>query len=126
VINKNIADAHARRFLVVDDDEDFINDLVELIRKMGHVVVGKAQDGAQAMEVFSRDMENIDIVLMDIMMPQKNGIAAAGDIRRIAPSMKIILMSGNTKNEGLVSELKGVGFLKKPFNSEAILAHLDL
>jgi len=126
VINKNIADAHARRFLVVDDDEDFINDLVELIRKMGHVVVGKAQDGAQAMEVFSRDMENIDIVLMDIMMPQKNGIAAAGDIRRIAPSMKIILMSGNTKNEDLVSELKGVGFLKKPFNSEAILAHLDL
>lgn len=112
------------RFLVVDDDEDFVEYVLEMILSTGHFVTGTAINGVQALEMFYKYREDIDIVLMDIMMPRKNGLSTAREMRRVNPDVKIVLMSGDQKNKDLTSDLKDVDFLKKPLSRDAIMSLL--
>jgi CheY-like chemotaxis protein len=113
--------ARGLRILVVDDDECYNTCISEMIIEMGHAVAGVAYNGIEAIEIYSRNSKDIDVVLMDVMMPGKNGILAADDIRRIDPAVKIVLMSGYPENKNLISHLERVSFLAKPFRREEIL-----
>lgn len=115
----------AKRFLVVDDDTAMIEFVVNLLRSMGHETVGRAYDGEKAVELFERQQERIDVVLMDVMLPRRNGISAASEMRRISSAVKIVLMSGDRKNGELVSELDNVDFMEKPFKYEEIRSLIE-
>jgi CheY-like chemotaxis protein len=112
------------RFLVADDDTILKRALSDMIVQLGHVVAASACDGQEAVEAFVRNPQGIDAVLMDVNMPRKNGVSAAGDIRALAPSVKIVLMSGDPRNSGFAADLDRVGFIMKPFMPEAMLEQL--
>ena len=119
-----------KRFLVVDDDP-FVNEtIVQLLQSMKFEIVARAYNGEQAIELFVRYRERINIVLMDvkskkeILRDRLNGVSAAGYIRRICPSVKIVLMSSDPNNALFASELDNVDFIGKPFTGESLLSRL--
>ena len=79
------------RILLVDDDRQ-IRDMLKLtLERAGHSVV-EAENGVQAVSNYSADA--IDLVITDIVMPEKEGIETIMDLRNINPSVRIIAISG--------------------------------
>ena len=113
-------DTGSLRFLVVDDDEAFIECVVEAVSGLGHDVVGRAFDGDSGVRIFAEKNDAVDVVIMDMVMPGKNGILAAMEMKRINPLKKIILMSCDERNRKLASALDDVSFIHKPFGNDAI------
>ena len=111
------------RILVVDDEELVRFALRKILDTAGHDVI-EASDGLAGSLMF--DDSTIDIVLVDIIMPQKNGIELITEIRKKRPDMKIIAISGGGKVKPTVFlELKqkhGVEHvLPKPFTERQLL-----
>jgi len=80
------------RILIVDDFEPWRNYLRALLEgRSGWQVVGEAADGLQAVE--KAEALKPDLILLDISMPQLNGIKAAERIREISPQSKMLFVS---------------------------------
>ena len=79
------------RILLVDDDDQVRQMLKKTFEREGYEVV-EASDGVQAIEAY--DPQSIDIVITDIVMPEKEGIETIRDIRTTNPKAKIIAISG--------------------------------
>lgn len=83
---------HTARILLVDDHKGTRRLLVSILLQENFEVCGEATSGEQAI---GKVLElQPDLVLLDILMPEMNGVEAASRIRRIAPQIKIILISG--------------------------------
>lgn len=84
------------RILVADDD-DVIRILVRtLLERAGHSVI-EAVDGAEAVNKFSEFRERIDMLVLDVRMPGKDGRQAYDEIRHIRPDIKVLFISGYGK-----------------------------
>ena len=91
--------------LIVDDHEIFRNGIVELMNKEnGFEVVDTAANGVEAREKAIRF--NPDIIIMDISMPEKNGLEAADGILKDNPSQNIILFSLYDNHDYVTESLK--------------------
>ena len=78
-----------------------------------------ASNGREAIETFGRAAEDIDCVILDVTMPELDGLAILEQLRRIRRDVRIILSSGFTEEE-IASRFAGegpAGFLKKPYDS---------
>lgn len=102
--------------LVVDDEESIRELLGAMVKEMGFQVL-YANDGLDGVENYRSHSAEIDLVLLDMTMPQVNGKQAFKKIRQIKPDARIILMSGYTKEEcaSLFGEDGLSGFMQKPF-----------
>ncbi len=102
-------------FLV--DDEDMIIDVgSDMIRHLGYDVL-VAANGNEALDVYSRNKDKIDIVILDMMMPGMDGGTTYDRLKEIDPDTKVLLSSGYTLNEKAQKILdRGCnGFIQKPF-----------
>ncbi len=79
------------RILIVDDDESIRRTLRRMLESAGYDVV-EAADGQEGVELYKED--SVDLVLMDLIMPEKEGIQAAAELRHYDPEVKIIAISG--------------------------------
>ncbi len=79
------------RILIVDDDEPIRKTLRRMLEPAGYDVV-EAADGREGVELYKED--SVDLVLMDLIMPEKEGIQAAAELRQYDPEVKIIAISG--------------------------------
>jgi CheY-like chemotaxis protein len=106
------------KILVIDDDKQMSNLICKLLMRDGHEVF-TAQDGMEGVQSFHQIKP--DLIITDIVMPNKNGIELIADILTSNPDQAIIAMSGGRRtfnaNANLDSnELHGVkGLLRKPF-----------
>ncbi|MBT1073122.1 ATP-binding protein [Pelotalea chapellei] len=83
-----------RGTILVVDDEASVNDyLKKFLTDLGYVVL-LARDGQEAIDIFRAQKDEIDLVLMDVVMPNINGSEAATEIKRLSPKVKIIFTSG--------------------------------
>ncbi len=76
-----------------------------------------AKDGLEALDIFSRKNNKIDLILLDMIMPKMDGRETNLELRKIDPGIKVLLSSGFSQN-GLASDImnEGVsGFIQKPF-----------
>ena len=115
------------RILAVDDDESFGKMLRISLIRLGHNVV-VAKNGSEAIREFQR--EKPDLVLTDIVMPDKEGLETIMELRRLDPTVKIIAMSsggGGPEGEFLVlaEDLGAAATLAKPFTLDDIKAALE-
>ncbi|MGL1890656.1 MAG: response regulator [Spirochaetaceae bacterium] len=104
--------------LLVDDEELIRITCKEMLKELGYDVI-LAENGQIAIDIFQRQYAKIDLVIMDMIMPEVNGREAFYKMKEIDTSCNVIISSGFTKNEH-ISELKksGVlGFLSKPFKN---------
>lgn len=101
------------RVLIVDDDILVVEAIQESLERIGHVVVGRAADGLQAVEV-TRSLRP-DVVLMDIKMPKMDGIEAAQQIQDLCPTPVVLLTAHDTQLLIEQASTAGVGaYLVKP------------
>lgn len=103
--------------ILVADDEDDVRAVVRsLLESFGYRVL-EARDGREAVELFRERRGEIDLVLLDLMMPRMTGQEAFAEIRRISPEARAILASGYDES-GRLREILAAGFetfLQKPF-----------
>lgn len=102
--------------LLVDDEELIRLTGESLLNEMGYTVL-VAENGLKGLEVFSRNSRKIDLVVLDMIMPEMNGHEAFFKMKEIDPAVKIIIASGFTKDESLfeLQEAGLSGFIRKPF-----------
>lgn len=108
----------ATQVLIVDD-AGFIREILRsLCDRAGLVVVGEATDGLDAIRMAMRLKP--DLILMDLVLPQKNGIQATKEILETHPEIRIIACT-TLADEHLIEQAKAagcVGVLQKPFRKK--------
>ncbi|CAQ86396.1 MULTISPECIES: envelope stress response regulator transcription factor CpxR [Photorhabdus] len=109
------------KILLVDDDRELTSLLKELLEMEGlNVVI--AHDGEQALKLLD---ESIDLLLLDIMMPRKNGIATLKELRLHHQTPVIMLTArGSDLDRVLGLELGADDYLAKPFNDRELVARI--
>ena len=115
--------------LVVDDDQIILGLSKELLNLLGYEAY-TAQNGNAALEMLSSKGEKIDLVILDISLPDINGLDLSSKLLAKRPNLKIILTSGNMLEDLEDSEdrlqQKGiVGFLHKPYELDALKSTLE-
>src|SRR5438067_6962825 len=108
------------RYLVVDDSVFARKNVAKMVEAFGGEIVGEAGDGCTAITEFDRTTP--DMVLMDITMPQMEGIEAAERIVRAHPDARIVMVSSVGYQENIVAALqKGARhFVQKPVKPEIL------
>jgi two-component system chemotaxis response regulator CheY len=114
------SDRQPVRYLVVDDSVFARKNLARIIDSYGGTIAGEAADGCTAITEYNRT--RADIVLMDITMPQMEGIEAAERIVRQHPDARVIMVSSVGYQENIVAALqKGARhFVQKPVKPELL------
>ncbi len=115
--------------LVVDDEVCILQVCRRLLERSGFRVA-TARNCADALEFFSRNQSEISLVITDIMMPGKDGVALLAKLRLIRPEIRYIAISGLIEMGDLekIAELKAAGFssvLAKPFTCGELLAAIN-
>src|SRR6202021_1838743 len=113
-------DNQAVRYLVVDDSVFARKSLAKMIESFGGQVVGEAGDGCTAITEYARTMP--DLVLMDITMPQMEGIEAVERIINEHPDARIVMVSSVGYQDNILAALqKGARhFVQKPVKPDAL------
>ena len=113
-------DGQPVRYLIVDDSVFARKNLARMIESFGGQIVGEAGDGVTAIKEYER--LSPDIVLMDITMPQMEGIEAAEKIVRDHPGARIVMVSSVGYQENIVAALQRGArhFVQKPVTPEVL------
>lgn len=115
------------RILVVDDEELARFTMREILEGAGHEVA-EAKNGAQGISL--QRSRRFDIVITDIIMPEKEGVQTIIELRQEFPSLPIIAISGGGRTRNLdflkIAEQYGARkILPKPFSEEELLAAVE-
>jgi two-component system cell cycle sensor histidine kinase/response regulator CckA len=105
--------------LLVDDEALVINVGVQLLKKLGYTVL-EAQSGREAIKIFMEGNHAIDMVILDMVMPDMSGGEVYDRIKRIDSNVKVLLSSGYSI-DGQATEIleRGCeGFIQKPYSME--------
>ncbi len=103
--------------LLVDDESIILEVGQQLLETMGYGVL-TAQDGNEAIELYKARMDEIDLLILDMIMPEMHGGEVYDKMKAINPNIKVLLSSGYSV-EGQASEIlrRGCdGFIQKPFH----------
>lgn len=112
--------------LLVDDEEMLRDLMAEMLRKSGHSPL-KAGSGREALAVYQGAWREIDLVILDMVMPGLNGQETLRGIKAVNPAAKVILTSGfipNNESQS-IQELGAQGFLPKPFEKSQLDAMIS-
>lgn len=109
------------RVLVVDDAAFMRMTIKRMLEANGHSMAGEAADGIEAVEKYK--MVKPDVVLLDITMPEMNGVDALKHIKEIDPAAKIIICSaaGQQARVAQAIENGAKDFIVKPFETERLM-----
>jgi nitrogen-specific signal transduction histidine kinase/CheY-like chemotaxis protein len=112
--------------MVVDDEKQALSVAERILRKFGFDVVA-ASNGPDAVKAFKRLGGQIDLVVLDIIMPGMDGADVFRELRAIEPDVKVILASGYSVNgqAGAIMKEGAVGFVQKPFTIAELGAAVD-
>ncbi len=107
--------------VLVADDQQMITNLVRSMLEGEQAEVLLADDGESAVSTFEQAETDIDLVLLDMIMPSMNGNVAAEKIRAMSPDTPIIFMTGYVGDAAVEGSLKEEMILSKPFSRAVLL-----
>ncbi|MCD6406242.1 MAG: PAS domain S-box protein [Planctomycetes bacterium] len=112
--------------LIVDDEESVRDVIAVMLTSLGHKVV-TCHNGAEAVEYYRRAWRNIDLVILDMVMPQLTGGEMFAAMKNINPAIKAILVSGYTV-DGEAQDILNNGvlsFIQKPLRLADLSRHVN-
>jgi len=126
-VARNGAEVHepikrgSETILLVDDEQMMVEIGRDLLQTMGYRVI-TARDGEEAVEIYRGRRDEIDLVLLDIVMPKMGGGQAYDCMKAINPDVKVLLLSGYSIDGEATQILERgcSGFIQKPFNMEQL------
>ena len=112
-----------QRILIIDDDEQVRALLFEILERAGFEVV-EAANGAEGVRLYRE--KPAELVITDLVMPEKEGIETILDLRREFPNVRIIAISGGGRSGGrdylsIASQLGARRTVAKPFSRQEII-----
>lgn len=113
----------SRELIMIVDDEDAVTLLAKGVLAQDGYRVITARNGFQALDIFRKMQEEIDLVILDFVMPIMGGAEVLSAMRKINPKAPVVLTSGFTSDESLKELLrKGLcGFIPKPLAQKKLL-----
>ena len=110
----------AARTVLLVDDEDMIRCLGRSVLEQAGYTVLEAHDGADAVDLFRREHDHIDLVILDLTMPRLSGRDAFRSMTAIAPDARVLFSSGYSADD--LSDVTGaVGLLAKPYRPQDLV-----
>jgi len=105
------------KILIIDDEPVVRNVLMESLSYMGFSPL-VARNGVEALEIFRSRKKEIDLVILDLVMRDRDGIEIFSEIKKMDNDVKIIVSSGYIDHERLKTLPKAnfKGFIQKPYN----------
>lgn len=107
--------------LIIDDESVIQNLAAEILTGSGYQIIS-AYDGLEGIEKYRTDMNSVNLVLLDLVMPKLSGKEVYFELKKINPAVKIIMCSG-FKNDPRIDEVRNHGlkhFIQKPFTYEIL------
>lgn len=115
-----------RRVLVIDDEAE-VRDVIREVLSRAGCAVETCSGGATGLAAFTARWRQIDVVILDIVMPEMSGRAVFSALRQIDPDVRVLILSGHSL-DGETRALLDDGaqaLLDKPFHAEALVAKVD-
>jgi two-component system cell cycle sensor histidine kinase/response regulator CckA len=103
--------------ILLADDESMLRRVARLMLERYGFRVIEACDGLEAVSIFERRQREIDLLLLDVTMPNLDGLAALEKMRKIAPGIPAIMISGLPESVFQFSDRRLTLFLPKPFEA---------
>ena len=116
----------AKTVLLVDDEEIVIGVGRQMLEKLGFAVL-TANNGKEALDVYKNNQTEIDLVILDMIMPDKGDADTYDGLRSINPAVKVLLSSGYGADQQ-TSELLSLGcsgFIQKPFSMQSLSEKIE-
>lgn len=115
------------RILIIDDDKMVLNMLRQVLEGAQHTVV-EASNGEVAMRLWRE--YPADLIITDILMPEKDGLEVIRELRRECPTVKVIALSGGSRKIhfdalDVAKRFGALSTLEKPFELKELLATVD-
>jgi hypothetical protein len=109
--------------ILLAEDETYVRDFIkEILTGYGYKVI-EAIDGEDAIKVLHTHKDKIQLSLLDVIMPKKNGEMVYQEIKKVSPHMKVIFISGYATDilykKGIIEE--GINFISKPMLPSELL-----
>jgi len=113
--------------ILLIDDEDVIRELGRDILEAYEYEVFLAAHGNEGIRIYNENKDRIDLVILDMVMPEKTGKQTFREIRDINPNARILLCSGYGQEQYFheLFELGAAGFLQKPFQHSQLLSMVE-
>lgn len=115
----------ALKVLIIDDSPVLRIMLSEMLKSLGHTVLGEADSGASGLKAF-RELKP-ELVTLDISLPDENGLQVLEKLRKLDPAARVIVVTGNDQKavEAAALKLRALGVLHKPFDEAELAAMLE-
>ena len=113
------------RVLLVDDEDDFRETLLVRLKNRGFEVTG-ASSGRKALDVLQG--QDFDVIVLDVLMPEMDGLDCLKQIRQIKPTVGVILLTGHASVQSGIEGLHmgALEYLTKPVPLDELLEKLEL
>lgn len=115
-----------KKVLVAEDEESIREFIVINLTRSGYEVE-QAENGAVALDLFSKNESSFDVAILDIMMPEIDGLTVCKELRKRSSDLGIIMLSAKTQEMDKVTGLL-VGaddYVTKPFSPSELMARVD-
>ena len=108
------------RVLLVDDEQEFVEVLAERL-EVRDIVVTKAFSGDEALAAIKE--KPVDVVILDVAMPGKDGVATLKEIKQFNPIIEVIMLTGNATVDSAVEGMRlgAYDYLMKPTETKDLL-----
>jgi two-component system, NtrC family, response regulator AtoC len=119
--------ANNGRTILVGEDELEVRSYLEMALRCHGYAIESAQDGEEVLACLDRERDRISLVLLDIMMPRKDGLETLRDIRRLDRDLPIIMLSGASSPLKVVEAMKSgaTDFIPKPVSHEDLCEAIE-
>jgi two-component system, cell cycle sensor histidine kinase and response regulator CckA len=115
-------DLKGKETILLAEDDVIVRDFIKTILRDHDYTVFEACNGEEALELFKKNKDNINLIITDIVMPKLDGKGLAAKLTEINPEIKVIFISGYTENNDEKAILyKNGNFIQKPFKTEVLL-----
>jgi two-component system chemotaxis response regulator CheY len=117
--------ANMSQKVLIADDAAFMRMMIkDILLSNGYEIAGEANNGLKAVELYKK--EKPDIVMMDITMPEMDGITAVKEIRKLDPSAKVVMCSALGQQSMVMEAIQSGAkdFIVKPFQPDRVIEAL--
>jgi len=118
--------AGKRTSIMIVDDNDMMRSILRgMLRGEEYEIVGEARNGSIAVDMAERLKP--DIVCLDVMMPEKDGLEALSEIKAARPETEVVMITSNADPDTVQESIMNgaSGFIVKPFNAARVLDTLE-
>ena len=114
------------KVFIIDDSQFIIKQLSQILMAREFEIIDSATNGKEAIEKFQSIHNDVDLVTLDITMPEMDGITALKELKKIDPNVKVVMVTAlgtaDAVKQAIMNGAKG--YIVKPLDREKVLERL--